>query len=246
MHSASVGFHCPECVAGSSQQVYTAQTLPGPSEMLTKIVVGINALIFLAGMASPQLQRDLRGDFGLIGLARDATGLVGVSEGEVWRMITSGFLHGSLMHVGFNMYLLYQLGRGLEGRLGVPRFAALYFASMLGGSAAVMLLDPRALTIGASGAVFGLMGALMVMQMKAGMNPMQGGIGPLVAINLVLTFLIPNISIGGHIGGLLAGALVGWIYGQLDDRKSPAMIGVAVAVALAIIFFVLGVVLSGR
>lgn len=246
MSSASVGFHCPDCVAGASQQVYTAQTLPGPSEMLTKVLIGINALIFVAGMSSTQLDTTLRVDFGLIGRAISGGQLVGVAEGEVWRMVTSGFLHGGLMHVGFNMYLLWQLGRGMEGRLGVPRFAALYFASMLGGSFAVMLLDPGALTIGASGAVFGLMGALMVMQLQAGMNPMQGGIGGLVAINLVLTFLIPNISIGGHIGGLAAGALVAWIYGQLDDRKMSPMIGVGIVIALALVFFVGGVALAGR
>jgi membrane associated rhomboid family serine protease len=138
-------------------------------------------------------------DFGLFGPS--------VAEGEWYRLITSGFLHVSLFHIGFNMLLLYFLGRLLEPALGTPRFLVVYFTSLLAGSFGALLLDPNALTLGASGAVFGLAGATFVVARGRGMDAIAGEIGFLIVINLIISVTIRNISLGGHLGGLVGGAV---------------------------------------
>jgi membrane associated rhomboid family serine protease len=171
--------------------------------------------------------------------------------------VTSGFLHANLMHVGFNGLLLWQLGHLLEPLLGRGRFLALYAAGLAGGSLGVMLVswistvaglsgidlamrvlggNPFQTTIGASGAVFGLMGAAMVVLRSRGINPWRTSIGTLVALNLVLTFAISSISVGGHLGGLLAGALAGKLL--MVERTEAAgrrnlVVGLSVAMLLA-------------
>jgi membrane associated rhomboid family serine protease len=163
----------------------------------------VNVLMFLAsgrfaigsGGGASQLYLNL----GLFGPA--------VADGEIWRLASSGFLHSGLLHVGFNMYLLYMLGQMLEPELGPRRFALLYLAALLAGSAGALALEPEALTVGASGAVFGLMGAAFVELRSRGVDPFQTFIGPLILLNLVISFVIPNISIGGHVGGLIGGAI---------------------------------------
>ena len=141
---------------------------------------------------------------------------------DYYRLVTAGFLHSGLLHIGFNMYILYWLGTMLEPALGHPRFVALYFASLLAGSAGALVFSPNAVTVGASGAVFGLMGAAFVMQRARGIDPMQSGIGPVILFNLVLSFVIPNISIGGHIGGLVGGAAAGADPLDRQRRDRPA------------------------
>ncbi len=144
-----------------------------------------------------------------------------VADGEWWRLVTSGFLHFGLFHIGMNMLLLWQLGELLEPALDRTRFALLYFASMLGGAAGALLLSPNALTGGASGAVFGLMAAATVGLSQRGVNPFRTGIGATLLINLLITFTIPNISVGGHLGGAAMGAAVGYV--MLEPRwKRPA------------------------
>ena len=219
MNQASVGFHCPECVRSSAQTVYTARTLraggPGGTTV-TSALVAINVAIYVAtslgsGLMSPSFAFQL--DWALIGRGFSrAEGIIGVAEGEWWRLVTGGFLHGSLLHLGFNMYILWMLGKQFEPRIGSGRFAAVYGSSLLAGSLGVMLLDPGALTVGASGAVFGLFGFAVVSQLGQGINPMQTGLGGIVLINLLFTFLVPGISIGGHVGGLLGGVVVGVLY----------------------------------
>jgi membrane associated rhomboid family serine protease len=140
-------------------------------------------------------------------------GLLGreVAGGEWWRIVTSGFLHAGLMHLLFNMLALYNLGRILEPTIGRVRFAVLYATSLLAGSFGVLILSPDALTVGASGAVFGLMGALVAAQRATGVDPWSSGVGGLIGINLLITFTIPGISIGGHVGGLVGGLVAGWV-----------------------------------
>ncbi len=142
-----------------------------------------------------------------------------VQQDEWYRIVTSGFLHFGIIHLGFNMLLLFQLGQLLEPVLGRVRFAMLYFAALLGGSAGVLLLQPNSFSGGASGAVFGLLGAACVWQLRQGINPLSTGIGSLLLLNIMITFWIPNISIGAHLGGLAAGALAGWF--MLAPRWRP-------------------------
>lgn len=239
MNQASVGFHCPECVRGGAQRVYTARTMPSSSTaIVTTALVAMNVAIYLvsslgSGLAEPSFPVQL--DFALIGRGLSAEGLIGVAEGEWYRLVTGGFLHGSLLHLGFNMYVLWILGRQLEPSLGRVGFAAVYFASMLAGSFGVMVLDPGALTVGASGAVFGLFGYAVVAQFVRGVNPMQTGLGAVILLNLAFTFLVPGISIGGHVGGLLGGLAAGVLH-DVARRKlgAPAPVGIAFVAALGV------------
>jgi membrane associated rhomboid family serine protease len=134
-----------------------------------------------------------------------------IDNGEYYRIITSGFLHFSVLHVGMNMFLLWQLGQLLESAMGRIRFTSLYFICMIGGAIGALILEPNALTGGASGAVFGLMAAAAVGLHQRGINPMRTGIGTTLILNLVITFAIPGISIGGHLGGALTGAALGYV-----------------------------------
>ena len=139
-----------------------------------------------------------------------------IDLGEWYRLISSGFLHFGLLHIGMNMFLLWQLGLLLEPALGRGRFALLYFVSMLGGAVGALVLSPNALTGGASGAVFGLMAAASVGLQQRGVNPFKTGIGATLVLNLLITFTIPGISVGGHLGGAIMGAAIG--YAMLEPR----------------------------
>jgi membrane associated rhomboid family serine protease len=179
----------------------------------------------------------LLNDFALFGPAIDA-------NSEYWRLITGGFLHAGLLHIAFNMYLLWILGQMLEPTLGSGRFAALYFTALLWGSFGALLLSPDAVTVGASGAVFGLMGAAAVELRSRGINPFQTDIGMLILFNLALSFVLSGISIGGHIGGLIGGALAGMALGYADRHRSRAL-GYAACAVLAAFAIVGGIAASG-
>jgi membrane associated rhomboid family serine protease len=135
------------------------------------------------------------------------------------------------------MYLLWILGQMLEPSLGSARFALLYFTALLWGSFGALVVTPNALTVGASGAVFGLMGAAAVELRARGINPFQTQIGMLILLNLAISFVFSGISIGGHIGGLVGGALVGVVYQQADQRRSRALgyAGCAVLIVVAVV-----------
>lgn len=226
MRTAPVGFHCPECVAQKNNRVYTRANIAQLNDpLVTKALVAINLAIFVltltdGGGRAPASGLFQKGRLIAAGITRTQE-LIGVDFGEWYRIFTSGFLHVDLMHVGFNMYLLYVLGTSIEPALGHLRFALLYFTSLVAGSFAVLWLSPLTPTVGASGAVFGLMAAMLVAQRAAGMKPWQSSIGILVAINLVFTFVQPNVSIGGHIGGLIGGAISGAILVYLPLRATP-------------------------
>src|SRR3954452_6523487 len=213
MTTTPVGMRCPECSRQTTKVRSLRTTSARPT--LTTVLIILNVLVFIGtssqggfGSAGGSVLRD----YALFGPA--------VAAGDWWRLITAGFLHSGLLHIGFNMYILWFLGNLLEPALGPVRFAALYFASLLGGAFGALLLSPEALTVGASGAVFGLMGATFVMQRSRGMDPMAGGIGPLILLNLAIGFLPGlNISIGGHLGGLVAGAAAGYAMDQLQTRR---------------------------
>jgi membrane associated rhomboid family serine protease len=170
-------------------------------------------------------------------------GVMVVTPDHDWyRLVTSGFLHFGLIHIAFNMYLLYLLGNLLEPALGRVRFALLYFAALLGGSAGVLLLSsPRDFGIsgGASGAVFGLMGAATIALYRQGVNILQTPIGRLLVINLVFTFLVPNIAIGGHLGGLVAGTICGAV--MLAPKWKPVPNWVTYAAPVIVIVVALAI-----
>lgn len=241
MQQASVGFHCPECVRGSGQRVYTARTLQAANRpMVTLSLIGVNVAIYLMStlgrLGTPLMDPGavFINDWGLVG--RRALGpffVVGVAEGEWYRLITGGFLHASLLHLGFNMLALWILGQQLESVLGRARFGAVYAASLLAGSLGVMVADPGALTVGASGAVFGLFGYALVAQWARGINPLDTGLGGIIFINLVFTFAVPGISIGGHLGGLIGGVVAGGLIDVIQPRlRLPDWVGTTLVVGL--------------
>jgi membrane associated rhomboid family serine protease len=159
-----------------------------------------------------------------------------VASGDYWRLITSGFLHANLIHIGFNMYALYFLGRMLEPVVGHARFALIYFVSLLAGSFGALLVTPHAFTVGASGAVFGIAGAAVVDLRHRGVDPMQSGLPLFIGINLLLGFTLSGISIGGHIGGLIGGALTALVLHQADQRRGiPAAVGPLLAAGIGVI-----------
>jgi membrane associated rhomboid family serine protease len=163
---------------------------------------------------------------------------------EWYRLVTSGFVHFGLIHVAFNMLLLFQLGHLLEPSMGRVRFGLLYLASLLGGSAGVLLVSPNSLTAGASGAVFGLMGAAFIGLRQRGINPFSTGIGTTLLLNLVLTFTISGISIGGHLGGVAAGAACGYFMFAPRHRPVPEWATYAAPAAVALVSVVISFVVA--
>ncbi|HEX4564903.1 MAG TPA: rhomboid family intramembrane serine protease, partial [Solirubrobacteraceae bacterium] len=141
---------------------------------------------------------------------------------EYWRLVSSGFLHVDILHIGFNMYLLYLLGLMLERSIGSVRFAAIYLTSLLVGSFGA-LLATNAQSLGASGAVFGLMGAAAVELRARRLSIMESGIGTLIIFNLILSFSLSNISVGAHVGGLIGGALAAAALRYGDGHRMRAL-----------------------
>jgi len=169
-----------------------------------------------------------------------------VTYGQWWRLIGWGFLHGGLMHVGFNAFMLFALGPQLEQRFGSVRFALLYFGALFGGALAVMLFDWDQYTLGASGAVLGVAAALAVALWSRGAPLRQVPAFGLVVLNLALPLVIPGVSFWGHAGGIVAGAGLGWLL--MRDRPSPTpaqnatalSVGAAVVVVLATLAMLAG------
>ena len=208
---------------------------------LTYVLIAICVIVFLgSGQFGVQSSTDnsLFTNGALIGYGRLDGDLIGVYFDQYWRLITGGFLHAGFIHIAFNMYLLWWLGRMLEPINGTGRFAAIYFTSLLCGSMGALILEPNTFTVGASGAIFGLMGAALIELRNRGHDMWRNEIMALIVLNLVLSFVISGVSIGGHIGGLLGGLLVAFLIGQADRQGLPrwsayAICAVVAAVAIA-------------
>jgi membrane associated rhomboid family serine protease len=230
MTPTPVGMRCPEC----SRQRTKVRTLRS-STSEPRATVAIIALCVLAFLATGNLGAGTSAGGNVLfrDLALDGPD---VASGDWWRLATSGFLHAGLLHIGFNMYLLWVLGRMLEPVLGTPRFVALYVTALLWGAFGALLVQPDTFTVGASGAIFGLMGAAAIDLRARGYNILQTDIGLLIVFNLGLSFVLSNISIGGHIGGLVGGALVGLVFLASDRRGAQwlSYLGCAVLAAVAV------------
>jgi membrane associated rhomboid family serine protease len=146
---------------------------------------------------------------------------------EYWRLVTSGFLHDGIFHIFVNMLSLYILGSMLEPAIGRANFLAVYAASLLGGSFGALLFQPLAPTVGASGAIFGVFGALIVVARARGISIWQSGLGVWLLINLVLSVTYAGISLGGHLGGLVTGSVCGLLIVELGERRSRQSIALA-------------------
>jgi membrane associated rhomboid family serine protease len=170
--------------------------------VVTMALIGVNVIVYLitvaqgAGINSPG--GSLFNNWALFGPA--------VANGDWWRLLTAAFLHGSILHIAFNMFVLYVVGGAVESFMGPVRYLALYLVSGLAGSAGALVVNPTEVTVGASGAIYGIFGALLIIEYSQ-TGSLAGQAMTLIAINLALSFTIPGISWGGHIGGLIGGIL---------------------------------------
>ncbi len=236
MTTTPVGMRCPECAKQRTKVKRIRDTATVPR--VTYALIAINVAVFLtegsgafaiSGGSGPSSKVFTEG--ALIG-SLPGVPEVGVAHGEWWRIVTGGFLHESLLHIAFNMYILYILGRILEPALGHVKFGLIYAVSLLTGSLGALLVSPHAVTVGASGAVFGIMGATAV-EMRARKIPvMQSGIGGLILINLVISFTLSGISWGGYVGGLIGGVLAAVLL-QLGEQRRAQVAAYAACAALA-------------
>jgi membrane associated rhomboid family serine protease len=268
MTPAPVGLRCPEH-SGKPQgvrrvTVAAERAVTGVGSrrafVVTMALIGINVTVFLVELAigassngtgnwiynhGALVANGIYGGgqviSGPVGAsAQPGYALIGVTHGEWWRLITSAFLHYGVVHLGVNMFSLFFAGRILELVIGRWRFALLYLVAALAGSAGALYVTPNDPSAGASGAIFGVLGALLVLERRGTINS-GGQILLWIVINLVITFSIPNISIGAHIGGLIAGIVVMLAYAR--GRSSvPLSIAGAVAVAAAAVVFAYAVV----
>ena len=216
MHQASVGFHCPECTKQGAQKVYQGVASIYAKPILTQILIAVNVAIFVLGIALSGGDGVMDGasrmlyDFGLAAPF--------IYDGELYRLVTSGFLHAGIIHLAMNMWVLWIFGQAMEQMGSRQKFATVYGLSLLSGALGALLIDPDKLTVGASGAIFGLAGALMLAQRARGVPLSRSPLLMFLVINAVISVSIPGISFGGHMGGFLGGALAGWALYDLADR----------------------------
>lgn len=244
MISASVGFQCPECVragsgtghapSASQPRTLAGGTVTADPRLLTKILIGLNLAVFLVQLSVGDRFTDR---FDLIGRAYvPLLGSVeGVAEGQWYRMLTVMFLHGSYIHILFNMLSLWWIGGPLEAALGRARYLALYFVSGLAGSALTYLVAaPNQPSLGASGAIFGLFGATAVLMRR--LNYDMRPVIALLVINLIFTFGWSNIAWQAHIGGLVGGVVVGYAMVHAPrERRDLIQYGVCAVVLAAVV-----------
>ncbi|MEV8436318.1 rhomboid family intramembrane serine protease [Actinosynnema sp. NPDC051121] len=246
LREASVGYQCVDCVNEARATVRRPRTFVGAEFsqrlVVTPALIAVNVLMFAitaaqAGSLSSNQRSALFADLVMFTPSVAA-------DGEWWRLLTSGFLHFGPLHLALNMIALYVLGRDLEPVFGKLRFSAVYGVAMLGGGVAVYLFGGvNTVVAGASGAVYGLMGAMLVAVLRLRLNagPALGVIG----LNVVLSFTLPGISLLGHIGGLVVGALLtaGLVYAPAAKRNTWQ---VAAVVAAVVLLVVLAVVRTGQ
>lgn len=235
MTPTPVGMRCPECSKQRTRVTAGSAAFGGTRAPATVVLIVLNVAAFLAEIAGGG-----GGLGGSSGAVIDDLGLRGasVANGEWYRLISGGFLHAGLLHIGFNMFALFILGGLLEPAIGTPRFLALYFASLFAGAfGALALTDPGQVTVGASGAIFGLFGAAFLIARGRGLDAIASQLGFLLLINLALTFGVRGISVGGHLGGLAGGLLCALVIvagerGTLGSRRLPAELLAMSAVAV--------------
>ncbi len=264
MRDASVGFQCPSCIKEGAKSTRSGRTAYGglrstdPAKTSIALIL-INVAVWFAVLGTGGRGSRLIDLLGLRPLGGCSLGdgfvyemtrtmcgqsggtyLPGVADGAPWQLVTSQFLHVQPLHIAFNMLALWMLGPQLEAALGRTRFLALYLLSGLAGSTAVLWFSPEfQLTLGASGAIYGLFGAIAVITLKVGGD--LRSIGALLAVNIFITFAVPNISWQGHLGGLLGGAAIAGIliYAPRARRTQTQLLGLAGLTAFLAMLIVL-------
>lgn len=258
MREASVGHQCPECVAEGRRTQRPARTVFGGGAAgrlgyVTTTLIGVNVVVMLLSILSDQGGDSVVGGRGFGGLLGGTTPLTdwgavlghaafvaggpahGVAAGEFYRLFTAMFLHYGVIHLLMNMWALWVLGRTLEATLGPLRFLALYLIAGLGGNVAAYLFTAQNVpTAGASTAIFGLFAALFIIMRRLGRD--TSSVVPILVINLIFTFTIPNISIAGHLGGLVVGGLMALVLAYAPrSRRTQVQAAGGVVILLALV-----------
>jgi membrane associated rhomboid family serine protease len=261
MTPTSVGMRCPEC-AGETTKVSRPAFggVVSGSMPATYVLIAINVVAFLfeilGGPGSFSTASRFFADGALCGHAIGDGGIcVGngvrlISDGgEWWRVVTSGFLHAGLVHIALNMFVLFVLGRVLEPAIGTVRFVAVYLVSLVAGALGALLLsDPYVFTIGASGAIYGLFIATLIIARNRGFDQVVQQLGFWLVINLAFTFTVSGISIGGHLGGIAGGALAALLVVAAERRiarRDTLAIELAAMTVLGLACFAAAVVVAG-
>jgi membrane associated rhomboid family serine protease len=236
MYDSPVGMRCPEC-AGQRTRARTLPIRRSGTPYGTYALLALNVLVFIAeiggggGAASLEGGGTLVTDGGLYGPAI-------ANQHEWYRIVTSGFLHAGPLHLFLNMFVLYILGTILEEGIGTARLVGVYFVSLLAGSFGALLLDPNEVTVGASGAVYGIMAATFLVARRRGVEQLASQIGLWVVLNLVFTIAVPGISIGGHLGGLAGGAAAAGVILAAERRGRGTVggevVGLLIIAAIAV------------
>jgi membrane associated rhomboid family serine protease len=247
---APVGIRCPDHAGvrrGPATKIRPRPVRRAPGIALasanapiTRVLIGINVVIYLIGASQGAGFNDPGGSL-YAKLWLDGPDL---HNGGWWRLVTTMFLHASIVHIAFNLFALWVIGRPVEQYLGPVRYLGLYLVAGLAGSAGALLQTPG-VTVGASGAIFGILGAMVILEWQV-TGQLAGQAMSLVAINLVISFLIPGISWGGHVGGLIGGVLIILAYAHWRDGRAqygqigiPGVVGLIVvaAASVAIAYF---------
>ena len=237
MNSASVGFQCPACIAGGTPASAIPRTIAGAPmrqgmvaatrPVVTFVLIGINVAAFLLQLA--------------VGIDKSSTNWgmypAGIAaNGNWWTLLTSAFLHGSILHIAFNMYVLFALGPALERVLGHWRFTVLYLVAAFGGAVCSYgFSDPMTVSVGASGAIFGLMGALVVAGRRHSFDITQ--VVVLIGVNFAIGFMSPGIDWRAHLGGMITGAAVAAAFVYFP-RTPVAQWGTVVAIVAVLLIMV--------
>lgn len=258
MRDAAVGHQCPECVAEGRRTQRPARTVFGGGAVgregyVTKTLIGINVLVMVLSVLSDRGSDSVVGGTGFAGLLGGFTPLTdwggvlgyasyvaggplhGVAAGEVYRLVTAMFLHYGVLHLLMNMWALWVLGRTLEAALGPLRFLGLYLLAGLGGNVAVYYFTAQNVqSVGASTAIFGLFAALFIIMRRLGRD--TSSVVPVLVINLLFTFMVPNISVAGHLGGLVTGGLMALVLAYAPrTRRTQLQIAGGVVILLLLV-----------
>ena len=214
--------------------------------VVTFALIGICVLAFVASGLGAQ-GNEVYQQGSLLGIGLDHTEqLIGVNQGQYWRLLTGAFLHAGFLHIAFNMYLLFILGRMFEPRWGSGRFGAIFFAALFCGSFGSLVQTTVIGTVGASGAIFGLMGAALVQLRADGEDPFRTDIGFLVIANLALGFILTGVSVGGHIGGLIGGAGIMFAIQAADRHGLPRWSAYVICGVIGLIAIAVSIAISGN
>jgi membrane associated rhomboid family serine protease len=244
MTPTSVGMRCPEC-ARERTKVKTVRSRPS-APVLTQVLIAINVAVFIGETATGTPLGGVNPT--ALGTLYEKGALYGplvVHQHEYYRLLTSGFLHDGILHIAFNMLFLFFMGPLLEPAIGRVNFLLVYFVSLLAGSFGSLLFSPQIPTVGASGALFGILGALMVVSHYRGISIWQSGLGIVLLINIVFSLSVSGISIGGHLGGFVGGAICGWLIVQLGERRRMPAAAIAGCVVVAVVSVIAAIAVAG-